>query len=1327
MKGDFSRRTFDPTRHYRSLLMQQGRVQLDADWNEQAEIVAHRVETEALDLIGRAGGPMHAAGFRLVTATDALTDDEKAIPGNAAPLTIPAGALAITAGRYYVDGILCENDQRILLDNQPDFPAAAPSSNGVYLAYLDVWQRHITVIEEPHLREVALGGPDTATRIKTVWQVRLADIGALASPNCKSAFEAFLAAHPPPNGTMAAFCTHEARSSDPCIVSPSAGYRGLENQLYRVEIHENSARNPATNAPAVQATVSTDRRSIQISTASALFAAVQARLVAKESAAVEIFTDKGSAVVFAIKVDAATGTLTFSGGVGKDVINEDQPKVRLVDAVFKWSRDNGSVVTTINKIDKDKLTVHDVGRDTILGFAPGQWVEITDERKELRGELGEIVQIKETDGKRTITLAAEPTPLGGSSGVNPGATAKLRRWDGIGAIRFGSTDWIELENAVQVQFKNTRFQRGDYWNIPARAATADERSGQIDWLPEKSHKPAVGVEHHYAALGLVTRTSDTAVSVHDCRKLFPPVTELTSFFYLGGDGQEVMPDLTLPAALSLLPADLVVGVSNGQWPVKGARVRFKILHEARPDGGSIPGAGALAPAPTYTNVGAASDQEIVLETAADGTARARWSLGASAGNLYQVRAELLDVTGAVRHLPITFTANRSVASQVAFDPGQCAALQGKKTVQAAIEQLAHEPVLRLLSGDGQDAMPGQVLPLPIQIEVRDHCGPLVDAQLNISAPGALAVSSAGVGSGAGPATLTLTTDNNGVAAFSWRPDPAGAPVQRARVTLTNPSRVPGPAAWIEVTANLSTAAQVAFTPDPGCRLLQGTSTVQQALERICSDGACREIIVTPESKLKEVFDSIGEKEDAHVCFTPGTFHFESPVLIGGKGHLKISGAGEATFLDAGNIEKALVFIECKSVLARDLSGRAGVAQVPEKPGEESPPRHLNGVLTFRGTDRVTVENVRLQSGAGPVRAASAMTVVDAEDVRVRGSTFLVEDAQVGLLLVDVKRAEVVDNVVKVVSGKVELGWLMQNPRYRAGLRRLVLAGLQPPSAEGVEQPSEKTILERLERLDPKRAKELFALIRPRSLRTPQATLLTVAVLSGRDWPTLLNTISEPSKLSLAELKGALDGHIDAVFGALAGLHVTPPVPVAELPGFKHLYDLLADERTSIAAQGIVVAGEHAGDVRVRDNTVRGALQGIHVGLSHAPRDDGGPRRDAIQRLLVEGNTVYVHFSLDEQRDRHGIFVGNAQSLVIENNFVVVERTPLAAAGYIEGIRVFGDQGGMCIIRQNHLVDFDCGVRVQATNPGRPPRLWRVADNFAEFAVDQEITDPSPFE
>src|SRR5260370_24977790 len=89
MKGDFSRITFDPAKQFCRVLMQQGRVQLDADWNEQAAIVLHEIRSLARALIGPYGG-----------SGDAF----KITPGDADPL------FKITAGTYFVDGIQCRSD-----------------------------------------------------------------------------------------------------------------------------------------------------------------------------------------------------------------------------------------------------------------------------------------------------------------------------------------------------------------------------------------------------------------------------------------------------------------------------------------------------------------------------------------------------------------------------------------------------------------------------------------------------------------------------------------------------------------------------------------------------------------------------------------------------------------------------------------------------------------------------------------------------------------------------------------------------------------------------------------------------------------------------------------------------------------------------------------------------------------------------------------------------------------------------------------------------------------------------------------------------------------
>jgi photosystem II stability/assembly factor-like uncharacterized protein len=67
MRGDYSRLRFRPHDHYSAVRMQQGRVHLDSEWNEQVDIEAHRDRMTALDVIGESGFPFESGGFELAT------------------------------------------------------------------------------------------------------------------------------------------------------------------------------------------------------------------------------------------------------------------------------------------------------------------------------------------------------------------------------------------------------------------------------------------------------------------------------------------------------------------------------------------------------------------------------------------------------------------------------------------------------------------------------------------------------------------------------------------------------------------------------------------------------------------------------------------------------------------------------------------------------------------------------------------------------------------------------------------------------------------------------------------------------------------------------------------------------------------------------------------------------------------------------------------------------------------------------------------------------------------------------------------------------------
>ena len=65
MKGDFSRRTFNSKKHYNAVLKQQGRVDVDADWNEQIDIRKYIDRQRARDIIGFCGAPENNAGSEI--------------------------------------------------------------------------------------------------------------------------------------------------------------------------------------------------------------------------------------------------------------------------------------------------------------------------------------------------------------------------------------------------------------------------------------------------------------------------------------------------------------------------------------------------------------------------------------------------------------------------------------------------------------------------------------------------------------------------------------------------------------------------------------------------------------------------------------------------------------------------------------------------------------------------------------------------------------------------------------------------------------------------------------------------------------------------------------------------------------------------------------------------------------------------------------------------------------------------------------------------------------------------------------------------------------
>ncbi len=459
MSFDLSRVRFDARKDFFGLVMQQGRVQLDAEWNEWVAQLARRIQATSLDTFGGTVVPRTTPdGFRI----DAV-----------------GGDLRIGLGRIYVDGLLAENhggapatwDPRLATPTgttapgyteQPYYPSPpALPAGGPHLVYLDVWQRDVTAVEDPGLIEPAVG-VDTTGRLQTVWQVKLLpDVGNSSCATPDADLPGWAAATAPSAGRLSNATGDPGGEPDPCRVPPAAGYRGLENQLYRVQVH--------TGGP-------------------------------------------------------------------------------LGTATFKWSRDNATVASRASHVNaaRDRVTVESIGRDDVLRFHDGDWVEVTDDHRELHGLAGVLRRIRVAGGvdetARSLTfdvaLPAGMFPTDAQQATDPARHTRVRRWDQSGTVRredgtaaanlndAGSDGDIVipadgtrlfLEHGILVAFSTTtpdgQFRSGDHWVFAARSADAS-----IEPLAEA---PPLGIHHHYARLAIVNFPDLET----DCRSLWPPIAD----------------------------------------------------------------------------------------------------------------------------------------------------------------------------------------------------------------------------------------------------------------------------------------------------------------------------------------------------------------------------------------------------------------------------------------------------------------------------------------------------------------------------------------------------------------------------------------------------------------------------------------------------------------------------------------------------------------------------------------------------------------------------------------------------------------------------------
>jgi hypothetical protein len=463
MRGDYTRDSFNPAKDFTRVLMQQGRVQLDADWNEQNSIVWHFLQTLTRDLLGPHGGPERNCGFAVIPLMDVETLHlERGEHDRLCAMLKEPGDFLIGPGNYYVDGLRAVNNEFVRYSRQSNMQRVQPlrQSTASHLIYLDMWEHELSALQDESIREVALNGADTANRARLIWQVRSSELkpGGQTNPEdwdivtsdwpslterWQSRYRGLL--------RVKTVSNPESSSLEPTVIPPDSGYRGPNNQLYRVEIqHSGTAKDGATFK------WSRENGSVEF--------------------AIESFTDP---------------VLTLRS-LGRDA--------RSGLVVGDW----------VELCDDDSIFEHVV--------QPLRLVESVDDQHRTVTLAGKGTSAVGTKPDRHPILIRwdhkQGDPRKGGLELRDGG-ALIREGEGANA-------WMKLENGIQIQFQNSepghRYRAGDYWLIPARTAT-----GKVEW-PQHAGEPRAlgphGIEHHYAPLAIVSFDGGTLTSSRNFRRKF---------------------------------------------------------------------------------------------------------------------------------------------------------------------------------------------------------------------------------------------------------------------------------------------------------------------------------------------------------------------------------------------------------------------------------------------------------------------------------------------------------------------------------------------------------------------------------------------------------------------------------------------------------------------------------------------------------------------------------------------------------------------------------------------------------------------------------------
>lgn len=471
--------------------------------------------------------------------------------------------------------------------------------------------------------------------------------------------------------------------------------------------------------------------------------------------------------------------------------------------------------------------------------------------------------------------------------------------------------------------------------------------------------------------------------------------------------------------------------------------------------------------------------------------------------------------------------------------------------------------------------------------------------------------------------------------------------------------------------------------------LDGADNVQDAIDQLCArvNGCCT-VVLTPHDDCQAKIDAIPAGADAEICFQVGDYRFERPLIVKGLRHVKLNGAGFGARLAIATAEVALMVRDCESVIVRDLSLQGAAAGWAKEVTEG-----IGGALTVFNCRTVTVETVDARC-ADAVRRAAACVVVrndagaPASDVSITGVRGHIGHAQIGLLVLNARHAVIERNTL-ALAAEADIEKFAADPEHLIRFRRQLVSVYAQKQGAGRAPP------------------------------TPEREHADAVDFTFGDATVQVRTHPDLSQIlgRILEDLGVEASHPDQLARALRAFAAEVARGRGEHSGLrdnglkkavKTAFDRMARRAAAAAQQGIVVAGAVAADVRIRDNSVSGVEQGVHVGLA-----DGKRGREVAGVVQIGGNVIELINSSLTTGERHAIFVGGAESLVVEaNRGHVAANAPIDRVA-AEPIRLWGEFGRRLLVTGNHFEGFRRAIYLRPFlyTQDDDERPWVVQNNW----------------